>query len=280
MRPRIVQCDGQIGFRWTRADGTATTVAELVAGSDADEEPERLTATHLAALDDAMIDAARRFGELLGAGRRPTAHERGDLAELYRCLDDACLDYSRAADLLGMSPDSRAGRIVGTAVLMSILARQALDMLGPAPLDGSLDEPALGVVGGYGEMVQVDPDRPWKGGRWVVRTESGARLPLTLSMILFDSSGTNADAARDEHCEALRTVTSTVGQSGSDVYDAACALDWLLYDYLMAHRDGPDSAEIVFAKGRDGDAVVVVAAAAASVRARATFDPALALRRG
>ena len=34
------------------------------------------------------------------------------------------------------------------------------------------------------------------------------------------------------------------------------------------------------AKGRDGDAVVVVAAAAASVRARATFDPALALRRG
>ncbi len=275
-----MQCDGQIGFRWTRADGTATTVAELVAGSDAEEEPERLTATHLAALDDAMIEAARRFGELLGAGRRPTAHERGDLAELYRCLDDACLDYSSAVDLLGMSPDSRAGRIVGTAVLMSILARQALDMLGPAPLDGSLDEPALGVVGGYGEMVQVDPDRPWKGGRWVVRTESGARLPLTLSMILFDSSGTNADAARDEHCEALRTVTSTVGQSDSDVYDAACALDWLLYDYLMAHRDGPDSAEIVFAKGRDGDAAVVVAAAAASVRARATFDPALALRRG
>lgn len=272
-----MQCDGQIGFRWTRADGTATTVAELVAE---DEEPERLTATHLAALDDAMIDAARRFGELLGAGRRPTAPERGDLAELYRCLDDACLDYSRAVDLLGMSPDSRAGRIVGTAVLMSILARQVLDMLGPAPLDGALDEPALGVVGGYGEMVQVDSDRPWKGGRWVVRTESGARLPLTLSMILFDSSGTNADAARDEHCEALRTVTSTVGQSDSDLYDAACALDWLLYDYLMAHRDGPDSAEIVFAKGRDGDAGVVVAAAAASVRARATFDPALALRRG
>lgn len=272
-----MQNDDQIGFSWTRADGSATTLAELVAD---DDEPERLPATHLAALDDAMIDAARRFGDLLGAGRRPTAPERDELAELYRCLDEACVDYARAAERLCMTPDGRAGRIVGTAVLMSILARQAIDMLGPAPLDGQLDEPTLGVVGGYGEMVQVDPDRPWKGGRWVVRTEAGARLPLTLSMILFDSSGTNADAARDEHCEALRTVTSAVGQPDSDCYDAACALDWLLYDFLMAHRDGPDSAEIVFAKGRDGDAAVVVAAAAASVQARATFDPALALRRG
>ena len=41
----------------------------------------------------------------------------------------------------------------------------------------------------------------------------------------------------------------------------------------------PDSAEIVFAKCRDGDAGVVVAAAAASVAARATFDPALTVRR-
>lgn len=272
-----MQGDEQIGFRWARGDGSATTLAELVAD---DDEPERLPATHLAALDDAMIAAARRFGDLLGAGRRPALHERDELAELYRRLDDACLDYARAAERLGMTPDGRAGRIVGTAVLMSILARQALDMLGPAPLDGELDEPELGVVGGYGEMVRVDPGRPWKGGRWVVRTESGARLPLTLSMILFDSSGTNREAARDEHCEVLREVTSSAGQRDSDAYDVACALDWLLYDYLMAHRDGPDSAEIVFAKGRDGDATVVVAAAAASVGARATFDPALCLRRG
>ncbi|MBX7453259.1 hypothetical protein GR927_35220 [Mycolicibacterium sp. 3033] len=277
MRPRILQGDEQIGFRWTRADGSATTLTELVAD---DDEPQRLPSTHLSALDDAMIDAARRFGELLGAGRRPTAPERDELAELYRCLDDACVDYARAMELLGMAPDERAGRIVGTAVLMSVLARQAMDMLGPAPLDGELDEPALGVVGGYGEMVQVDSERPWKGGRWVVRTDSGTRLPLTLSMILFDSSGTNSDAARDEHCEALRAVTSAASQPDADPYDAACALDWLLYDYLMAHRDGPDSAEIVFAKGRGGDAAVVVAAAAASVRARATFDPALAVRRG
>lgn len=276
MRPRIVQHDDQIGFRWTTAAGEPTTLADLVAD---DDEPDRLTATHLSALDDAMIDAAGRFGELLGGGRRPTPQDREDLAELYRSLDDACLDYARAVERLGAAPDSRAGRIIGTAVLMSILARQPLDMLGPVPLDGELEEPTLGVVGGYGEMVTVDPARPWRGGRWVVRTETGERLPLTLSMLLFDSSGTNKDAARTEHVEALRAVTSAAGHPDADAFDVACALDWLLYDYLMAHRDGPDSAEIVFAKGRDGDAAVVVAAAAASVAARATFDPALALRR-
>ena len=276
MRPRIVQDDDQIGFRWTTASGQRTTLADLV---DDDDEPDRLAATHLSALDDAMIDAARRFGALLGGGRRPTPQDRDDLAELYRSLDDACLDYARAVERLGAVPDARAGRIVGTAVLMSILARQPLDMLGPVPLDGELQEPTLGVVGGYGEMVTVDPERPWRGSRWVVRTESGERLPLTLSMLLFDSSGTNKDAARTEHVEALRAVTSAAARPDADAFDAACALDWLLYDYLMAHRDGPDSAEIVFAKGRDGDAGVVVAAAAASVAARATFDPALAVRR-
>ncbi|RZT13940.1 hypothetical protein EV589_4651 [Mycobacterium sp. BK558] len=277
MRPRIIQQDNQIGFHWATAGGLPTTLVDLVGD---DDEPDRLAATHLSALDDAMIDAARRFGELLGGGRRPTQQDREDLAELYRSLDDACLDYARAVDVLDMRPDSRAGRIIGTAVLMSILARQPLDMLGPAPLDGELEEPTLGVVGGYGEMVYVDAARRWKGSRWVVRTESGARLPLTLSMLLFDSSGTNRDAARTEHIEALRAVTSAAAHPGADPYDVACGLDWLLYDYLMAHRDGPDSAEIVFAKGRDGDAGVVVAAAAASVAARATFDPALAVRRG
>lgn len=277
MRPRIIQGDDQIGFGWTTAAGLPATLTDLIAS---DDEPERLAATHLSALDDAMIDVARRFGQLLGGGRRPSPQERADLAEVYRSLDAACLDYARAIDTVGVVPDARAGGIVGTAVLMSILARQSIDLLGPVPLDGELAEPTLGVVGGYGEMVQVDPARPWKGGRWVVRTETGTQLPLTLSMLLFDSSGTNKDAARTEHCAALRALTSAATQPDADPYDVACALDWLLYDYLMAHRDGPDSAEIVFAKGRDGDAAVVVAAAAASVAARATFDPALALKQG
>lgn len=272
MRPRIVQTDDQIGFFWATPDGRPTTLRALVAD---DDEPDRLVATHLSALDDAMIDAATRFGELLGGGRRPTVGERDVLSELYRTLDRLCLDYASAIDEIGSAPDSRAGQIIGTATLMSILARQPLDLLGPAPLDGELDEPGLGVVGGYGDMVQADPARPWKGGRWVVRTDTGARLPLTLSMLLFDSSGVNKDAARREHREALQTVIAAAEHPDADAFDVACALDWLLYDWLMAHRQGPDSAEIVFAKGQQDDAAVVVAAAAASVAARATFDPAL-----
>ncbi len=134
-------------------------------------------------------------------------------------------------------------------------------MLGPVPLDGELDEPTLGVVGGYGELVEADPARPWMGGRWVVRTESGARLPLTLSMLLFDSSGANKDAARREHCEAMQKVIVAARHADADPHAVVCALGWLLYDWLMARREGPDSAEIVFPKGREGDAAVVVSAA-------------------
>ena len=43
----------------------------------------------------------------------------------------------------------------------------------------------------------------------------------------------------------------------------------------MAHREDPDSAQIVFPKGHEADAALVVSAAAASVAARATFDPGL-----
>jgi hypothetical protein len=124
-------------------------------------------------------------------------------------------------------------------------------------------------------MVQVDPEKPWKGGRWVVRTETGERYPLTLSTLLFDSSGTNKDAARDEHRGAIRTVLRGARSPAADPLAVACALDWLLYDFLMAHREGPESAAIVLGKGREPDAELIVAAAAGSVAARATFDPGL-----
>ena len=139
--------------------------------------------------------------------------------------------------------------------------------------DGELDDPVVGMVGGFGEMVQVDPDRPWAGGRWIVRTESGRRYPLTLSTLLFDSSGTNKDAARQEHRDALRSVTAAAESPAADPFAVASALDWLLYDFLMAHREGPDSAAIVLAKGQEPDAELIVTAAAASVqrpRTRAT----------
>lgn len=63
MRPRIVQSDGQIGFFWATSRGVPTSLQALVVD---DEEPDRLAATHLEALDDALIIAAERFGEILG----------------------------------------------------------------------------------------------------------------------------------------------------------------------------------------------------------------------
>jgi hypothetical protein len=276
VRPRIVQSDDQIGFYWATPAGAPTSLQALVAD---DDEPDRLLATHLEALDDALIIAAERFGELLGGGRPPAdAVERDGLLDLHRALDRLCFEYAATAEEIGLKPDVRAGKIIGTAALFSIRARQPLGLLGPAPLDDQLDEPAPGVVGGFGEMQQVDPARPWLGGRWVVRTEGGQRLPLTLSMLLFDSSGVNKDGARREHVAALNSVIAAAGTAEADPLAVTCAVDWLLYDWLMAHRDGPDSAEIVFPKGlEDPDLApaVVVAAAAASVAARATFDPGL-----
>lgn len=275
MRPRIVQSDGQIGFYWATPAGAPTALQALVVG---DEEPGRLVATHLEALDDALIIAAERFGEILGGGRRPAdAEEREGLLELHRTLDRVCFEYAGALTATGLTADLRAGKIVGTAALFSIRARQPLGLLGPPPFEGELDDPGLGVVGGFGEFHQVDPGKPWKGGRWVVRTEAGQRFPLTLSMLLFDSSGANKEGARKEHRDAIQAVVDAARLPEADPMALACALDWLLYDWLMAHRDGPDSAEIVFPRGYDDTAALVVSAAAASVAARATFDPGLVL---
>ncbi|ANE81098.1 hypothetical protein A7U43_19020 [Mycobacterium adipatum] len=272
MRPRIVQDEGQLGFYWTTACGSPTSLPALIA---ADDEPDRLVATHLEAIDDALIIAAGRLGEVLGGGRGPTRGERDDLRTLHRTLDRLCHEYAAALDALGLGADLRAGKIIGTAALFSILAREPLGLLGPAPLDGELDEPAIGVIAGFGELAQLDPGRPWKGARWIVRTEAGQRYPLTLSMMMFDSSGVDKQASRKEHLEALRTVVDAAGAADADPMAVTCALDWLLYDWLMAHRDGPDSAEVVFPNGHESDAGLIVAAAAASVAARATFDPGL-----
>lgn len=272
MRPRIVQDEEQIGFGWVTPHGTPISLPDLVL---TDDEPDRLVATHLEALDDALIIAADRFGDVLGGGRRPTRTERDELRELHRVLDRLVHEYATALARTGLVAQVRAGLIIGTAFLFSVRARQPLDLLGPAPLDGLLDDPSLGVIGGFGEMTPVDPQRPWTGGRWVVRTETGPRYPLTLSMLLFDSSGTHKDASRQEHRDAIRSVITSAQHPDADPLAVACALDWLLYDWLMAHRDGPDSAAIQIPKGQEADAVLIVDAAAASVAARAAFDPGL-----
>ncbi|WP_102142498.1 hypothetical protein [Mycobacterium hubeiense] len=272
MRPRIVQADGQIGFYWVTPDGVPTTLPDLVIG---DEEPDRLVATHLEALDDALIIAAARFGDLLGGGKHPYPDERDDLIALHRCLDLLVRDYALAAEVTGLVPDVRAGKIIGTATLFSIRARFPVGLLGPAPLDGELAEPSPGVISGFGQMVQVDPERPWKGGRWVLKSESGERYPLTLSTMLFDSSGVNKDAARREHREAIESCVASATSDDADPFTVACALDWLLYDWLMAHREDPDSAAIQIPRGHDSDAGMIVDAAFASVRARTKIDPGL-----
>ncbi|KAA8957068.1 MAG: hypothetical protein F6Q13_16655, partial [Mycobacterium sp.] len=182
MRPRIVQRDGQIGFYWVASDSKPTSLPNLVVD---DEEPDRLVATHLEALDDALIIAADRFGKLLGGGKQPDNHEREALLILHRRLDHLCRDFAGALELTNISADLRAGKIIGTAALFSIRARQPLGLLGPAPLEGELDNPSIGVVSGFGRMCHVDPHKPWKGGRWVLETESGRRFPLTLSMLLM-----------------------------------------------------------------------------------------------
>ena len=270
-RPRIVQDEGQAGFYWATSAGAPISLPDLVA---VDDEPDRLLPTHLEALDDALIIATGRLGEVLGGGRRPGPGEQRALRELHRSLDRLCHEYAAAVAVSAGRIDVRAGQIVGTATLVSVLARQPIGLLGPAPLEGTLDDPTLGVVGGYGDLVVADPERPWTGARWVVRTTDGRRLPATLGMLLHDSSGVNKEAAVEEHRAALRATIAAADLPEADRLAAACALDWMLYDFLNAHRDGPDSGAIDL-HNRTEDAALVVAASDASVRCRAAFDPLL-----
>jgi hypothetical protein len=224
-------------------------------------------------LDDALIIAAGSLGEVLGGGRGPSdAAERAALRALHCAVDRLSWEYDAAATALAATVPTRAGQIIGTATLMGVMARQPLGLLGPTPLEGALDMPGSGVVAGFGDLTWVDGERAWLGARWVVRTEDGRRLPATLSMLLFDSSGVQKDAARDEHRTAIGEVLAALDEPDVDPLGAASALDWMLYDWLMAHRDGPDSAA-VDVQNRADDAAMIVRAAAASVALRARVDP-------
>jgi hypothetical protein len=123
MIPQIRQADGQIGFYWVTADGRPVTLPELVA---MDDEPERLVPTHLSALDDALIDAAGRWGEVLGGGRpvRDEA-ERAQLTELHRVLDRLSHEYAEGQRRTGLGTELRAGQIIGTAAMIVTAAAAA-----------------------------------------------------------------------------------------------------------------------------------------------------------
>lgn len=268
--PRIEQRDEQVGFYWVSPDGRPATLATLVA---VDDEPERLPPTHLSALDDSLIEMAGRFGEVLGGGRAPAVGaESVQLRELHRVLDRLIHEYAESAGVLGLTPDVRAGQIVGTAALFGIRARMALGSAAPGPFSGQLDDPSVGVVAGRGQFRYVNESQLWRGGRWVVAAETGELFPLTLSMLLFDSSGVNKDAALEEHRAALSAVVIAAADAESDPYLTEGAIDWMLYDWLMAHRESPESAAIEIRKDRVQEAAMIVQAADASARTRARVD--------
>lgn len=271
--PLIHQTDDEIGFHWQSQDGTPMALVDLIAMPGA--EADRWLPTHLEALDDVLIQVAGRFGEVLGGAREPSTQERPELTRAHRMIDRLSHEYHEAHQGCGLPGDVRAGQIIGTGALMSIRARSALGMMGPAPFDGELDAPGPGIVGGLAQMHRVDPKIASAGGRWLVVTDDGRRLPATLSMLLFDSSGVDKDSTLTEHREALVSVTRAAAGVGGDPVATSGAVDWLLFDWVMAHRDSQDSGAVQITGGRVSDAEMIVAAAAASARVRSRFDPGL-----
>jgi hypothetical protein len=273
-RPRIAQTDDQIGFYWLSPVGEPIGLADLVL---LDDEPDRLVPTHLEALDDALIAAAHRFGDRLGGGRGPlVGTERDDVRALNHTLERLNHEYASALVRTGLPVEIRSGLIIGTSALIAIHARMALGTAGPTPLAGQLADPRLGVVAGLGQFHQVSADQPWRGGRWVVQADDGSRYPLTLSMLLFDSSGVNKDAALQEHRQALSSLTTpdvADGLNPEETMVMAGAVEWLLFDWLTAHRESAESAAIEIRNERIEDAAMIVSAAAAVARLHATVDP-------
>lgn len=291
MLPRILSAADGVGFRWAHPDNTLTTLSRLFDLPEA--EPEPWLATHLEALDEMLIGITGRHGAVLGGEERPDEAAREALSRAYVAIDRACLEYADALHSLGPRAKARknlrAGQIVGTAALIGVLAREVIGLVGPSPFDGELDRPDLGAVGGFAGLHTVDPDRPWLGARWLVVTDSGRRFPATLSMLLFDSSGVDKEATLREHRDALRGLTSAVadGQPADgpgakapeevEPMAASGALDWLLFDWCMAHRESDASPAVEIRSGLPSDALMLVEAAAASVRLRRRYDPSLAV---
>ncbi|CAN5698433.1 hypothetical protein BH11ACT8_BH11ACT8_33040 [soil metagenome] len=270
MLPRIAAGDDRIGFHWLSPEGRPLRLVELIAPPGA--EADRWLPTHLEALDDVLIEVAGRFGEVLGGGRGPRPDEQDPLSQAYRAIDRITHEYAEAHAGTDLPDDVRAGQILGTAALMSIRCREAIGMMGPPPFEGHLDQAGPGVVGGLAGLHWVDASAEWKGARWLVVTEDGRRLPATLNLLLFDSSGVDKEATLTEHREALTRVTRAVRDPAVEPMAASGAVDWLLFDWVMAHRESADSGAVEIASGRTSDARMLVDAAAASALVRSQFD--------
>jgi hypothetical protein len=272
-RASIHQTDDGFGFVWMDSSGRPATL--LAVASEEDSEPDRLLPTHLEALDDVLIAAAGALGDVLGGNSAATPEQRSKLTELYRAVDRAAHEYAEAVEATGLPTELRAGQITGTASLMGYLARANLGLAAPEPLATELDDPGVGVVAGFGDLVEIVPGDPAHGARWVIRAETGQRYPASLSLLVHDSSGVQKDAALDEHRAALNAAIAAGRDPGADPFVTGAAIDWLLHDWLMAHRDGPSSGAVEITSGKLDDAWMIVAAAATSARLRASYDPGL-----
>ena len=94
-------------------------------------------------------------------------------------------------------------------------------------------------------------------------------------MLLFDSSGVDKDASLTEHREALGRVAAAVTAPDVEPMTASGAVDWLLFDWVMAHRESADAGAVEIRSGRTADARMIVEAAQASALVRSRFDQGL-----
>jgi hypothetical protein len=85
--------------------------------------------------------------------------------------------------------------------------------------------------------------------------------------MLLAGSGVEKDGALAEHRDALHAVTAARDASEADPAVLAGAIEWLLYDWLMAHRESGRSAAIEIRSGRTDDAAMIAADASALLRA-------------
>ncbi|WP_173153223.1 hypothetical protein [Phytohabitans suffuscus] len=103
------------------------------ARSSTRSRPVLASPTRLAALDDALIDAAGRFGRLLGGGDPVTTETRRlDLRELHRALDRLCREYAAAPAVVRTEAELRAGSLPGPGGAMHDLS--TVEFTGPGRL--------------------------------------------------------------------------------------------------------------------------------------------------
>lgn len=256
LAPFIQPADDPVdGFAWV--DGARRAPLQEVL-ADPFRPAGALIRQHLDAFDQVLIDVMGELGVVLGGpGGDVDVDITTRLDRLESTLDRLTAEYQAGLRVVGVVPDVRGGQVCGAAAIVGHRVRVVRDRVPEAPMARQLDDPAVGVVAGFAELSEVPAAAPWRGQRWIVRTEDGRRLPATLAMLLGDSSGVDRRATLDAHRGALSSATAAAREDPR----AAGALEHLLLDWLMAHREDPTTIAVDIAKGRLDDAAMIVDAA-------------------